>query len=546
MPNKNRFSSKRAGSSLAMTLMFLSVIALVTLAAVGVSTTNDSMAQRAVEKSQANALAESGVQMLYDQLCRDAVALKSPTQTITNPSVCTVFAGRTRIQGGYAARVVNVDSIRTSPAPGYSAGSVQYIDTYLVEGTGTAKNGTTSITQATFRLKRVYSSDGTPGGPDVMVEFPGAINSNTDIQIVTNGGVRTLDNVGVNKAASMVANNGITWSPYSGVKTSYVNPNLIDVQGQILVPNQPDSSVVDFTRGVSGLGNPNGTKNYTSANSSIGSGALFDAESNDVTGMGQPKYYPGYDELVQMRSNLLAQAQNAPYSAQYGSISSSTVPIDSGTGMKVIKAPAVINGNLIVNSNDAVALIPRSTNIEENIIYVTGDVANVGELANMGVKLVILGQYRDSKDSIYKMSDQGSPYGSLAEVYKSGGLLSLNQRQDAISISSDISSRYGNIYAAAGGIVVTGCLEINGILTSGGPREYTANQIWNNSPGSKGGKAKYGGGVQIRPDRGGTFCVSYVREAKEFRVAAGGGSNGVPTLLEPIRSDKLADWHRIR
>ncbi|MBS1710393.1 MAG: hypothetical protein JSS71_01560 [Armatimonadetes bacterium] len=545
MPNRNRFATKRAGSSLSITMMFFAVIAMVTLTAVGVSTTNDAMAQRSVEKTQATALSESGIQVLYDQICRDAVALQFPTKAVSQNTVNTMFSGKTRLQGGFSAKVLNVDSVRTSPAPGYSKGSVQYIDTYQVEGTGTAKNGTTSITRATFRLKRVYNNDGTPGAGAVSVEFPGVINSNTDIKIVTNAGVRTQDPAGTNKSASIVANTGITWTPFSGSKTSYVNPNIIDIQGQILVPNQPDTSIVDYTKGISGLGNPNGTKNYQSASSMISAGASYDANSNEITGMGQSKYYLGLKELIQLKADLLTQAQTAPGSTTYGSVSSSSVAFDSTLGRKIIKAPAVIAGNLDIAAGDHIHFVPRSTKVDDNVIYVTGNVTNRGELSNMGVKFVVLGQYTDGPNAVYQLGTQNSPYASLSEVYKNGGFISFNQRVDAIKITSNASAQYGNVYAAAGGILITGNLEINGILTSGGPAKYATNEIWADQPSGRSTNAQYGGGVQILPNNGGSFVMNYIREAKEFKIGAGNG-NIAQTLLEPIRADRLTDWRRIR
>ncbi len=146
----NRFKSKQAGSSLALTMMFFTVIGMVTIAAVGVTTTNDAMAQRAVEKTQATALAETGVEMLYDQICREYAALKTPGTEATKTTIKSSFAGRDRTQGSYQAKVLDVKTTRVSPAPSQPSGSVQYTHVYELEGTGTAFNGTTSITKAKF------------------------------------------------------------------------------------------------------------------------------------------------------------------------------------------------------------------------------------------------------------------------------------------------------------------------------------------------------------------------------------------------------------
>ncbi|MFM9874514.1 MAG: hypothetical protein ACKVQS_13745 [Fimbriimonadaceae bacterium] len=542
--NNYRLKSKKAGSSLALTMMFFTVIGMVTIAAVGVTTTNDAMAQRAVEKTQATALAESGVQMLYDQICRDYAGLKNPGTVAPKTTIKSNFSGRDRTQGTYEAKVINVTTKRVSPAPSQPTGSVQYTHVYELEGTGTALNGTTSITRARFTIRRVMNGDDTGGTNAIFVDFPGAINSNTTIEFVTNQGIRTQDPAGTDKSAHIVANSGIIWSPASGVKETYINPNIIDIQGHIMVANQPSTYPVDMTKGVNGLGNPNGMKNYRSAGAHAIPSPDYTVSADEVTGMGQNKHYPDLTELVTMRDALLKSATDPASSITYSGINSSTVAINSKLGRKIVDAPAIVNGNLTVSAGDSLQLRPSSKNPDENVIFVYGDISNLGAIENLGVKVIVLGQYTDSTSATYNIALQNSPYNKLEDVYQQAALVSFNQRKDAIKITSNSSARYGNVFAAAGGIDITGSLEINGILTSGGAQEYSPNQIWDRNY-KQGSPIQYGGGVKVEPVNGQSFVVNFVRAAKTFSV----GGNGMTTplaLLEPIRADRLTDWKRLR
>jgi hypothetical protein len=540
----NPYKSKKAGSSLALTMIFFTVIGMVTIAAVGVTTTNDAMAQRAVEKTQATALAETGVEMLYDQICRDYAELKNPDTTKATTTIKSSFAGRDRTQGTYEAKVVDLQTTRVSPAPSQPSGSVQYTHVYEIEGKGTAFNGTTSITRASFTIRRVLNGDDTGSTNAIFVDFPGAINSNTSINFVTNQGIRTQDPAGTDKSAHIVANEGIMWSPATGVKDSYVNPNIIDIQGHILVANQPSSYPYDMTKSVSGLGNPNGTKNYRAAGAHSTPSPDYTVTSDEVTGMGQQRHYPDLNELISMRDALIRAASDAKGSTTYTNINSSSVAFHPSLGRKIIDAPAVVNGDITIASGDHLQLRPSSSNPDENIIFVYGDVKNLGAIENLGVKVVILGQYTDASSSTYNISTQNSPYTKLEDVYKQSALLSFSQRKDAIKIVSNSSARYGNVFAAAGGIDISGNLEINGVITSGGPQEYAPNQIWDRNYKAN-SSIKYGGGVKIAPVNGQSFAINFVREAKTFAV--GGNGMTVPVaLLEPIQADRLSDWKRLR
>ncbi|MEZ5162934.1 MAG: hypothetical protein R2688_04105 [Fimbriimonadaceae bacterium] len=69
MKTKQLKYSKRLGNALPMAMMFFMVVGVVTIAAT-VTQTADRMAERGVQKTQATALAETAVNLLYDEIIR--------------------------------------------------------------------------------------------------------------------------------------------------------------------------------------------------------------------------------------------------------------------------------------------------------------------------------------------------------------------------------------------------------------------------------------------------------------------------------------------
>ncbi len=314
--------SKKSGSSLPITMMFFMVIGMVTITAVGVTTTSDRMAERFSQKSSANLLAESAVNELYDQAIRNLASGKSPGNLSLRP-MNTDFDGKTRSVGNYSATIIDLKSTVTSPAPGYSATSTLTDYQIHIRGTGVAPNGTTSEVEATFTASTVTSgTPGSTGGSSVAI-YPGAIQSNTTVDLITNDGIKTVDNSSLDKEAHVLANKGISWTPFSNQKDNYWREDLIDIQGHAMVPDQPSPQPLDFTKGIGGLGNPNGSKNYKTAVAHTSIPSSFTVMQNEVTPIGQPKTFMNPLQWKTQFDSAKSRINSSPAKTNYaGSLNS--------------------------------------------------------------------------------------------------------------------------------------------------------------------------------------------------------------------------------
>lgn len=535
----------RRGSAMPMVMMFFTVVGLVAVSAVGVTTTADSMAFRGVQKAQADRLAESGVNTLYDKICREINENKTPGEELPPDALDTIFSGTSRNHGQYEAKVLKIDTETVSPAPSHGGDSHQYTYTITLQGKGTAPNGVESISRATFRIRKTTKWDTNSTAETTLVDFPGAINSATKVEIRTDQGVRTYDASSQDKMAHIVANEGVAWIP-SGDKATYTNSNILDIQGYIMVPDQPTSVPYDFTVGVSGLGNPNGVKNYRTAPPPVNGNLPYAVTENEVTRIGQRTHFPDFNQVdCVMKPNWLNATANNPQARLYNSVLSSSLSEDRTTGRKTIRTPAYIDGDFMVNDGDTVQIMPSSTtDPSKNVLYVTGNIANYGNLENLGVTIVVQGKYSDSASSSYRLTSQNSPWDDDVEIYENSELVSLANTKDAIKIASDSSGRYGRVYAALGGITITGNLEINGVLAAGGTEPAGGSSgDWHPSMVQR--SAPVGGGVYIWPDKNNSFVVHFVREARGVKMPQA-NSEGTWVYAEPVRADRLTNWVKMK
>lgn len=522
--------SKLFGGSLPISMMFFTVVGLVAITAVGVSTTNDSMAHRGALKTEANSLAESGVNVLYDRICRDVAQNKKASKTLASSIMSTMFNGNMKGMGQYSAKVTDVQTDRVQPAPGFGGTSVQYTYDIEVEGLGVANNGVDSVVKAKFKIRRVLAVDDGGTAETVYNEFPGAINANNQVHIVSDQGVHTYDVNSVDKEAHILGNEGISWQTMSSAKNSITRPDVVDVQGHLLVASEPTKDAYDYSISTSGLGNANGTKNYRSAGPWIKKSTPYVVNINEITQMGTKHPFASSAVVDSWQSawltSLAANAKTTVFAA----------PVTTSTGNKdattTINAPARIDGMVTVEPGTKLVLNPTSTNPAENIVYVSGSIYNQGLIQNLGCTVVIVETYTDTPTAQYELTQQGSIYDEMVDVYSNSKLMSLARIPDAITISSNVKSRYGTVYAAKGGIRVTGSLEMNGILTAGG------------EPYQKAGSDDDLGNVTIAPVDGGSFTIHYIREATS--VAAPGGYGDTSQFLEPVRADSLRDWRQLR
>lgn len=545
---------------MAIAMMFFMVVGTVTVVAVGASQTSDRMVERGVQKTQATALAETGVRLLYDDICRDLYTNADASQYLSSRVVKTSFDGATRTQGTYSAKVVDFQTSNVSPAPGFPKGSVEI--TYLIdlEGLGTSPNGTTSIVRASFTGKQVLTQPTGSTSDEEWKLYPAAIQSNTKVEMVTNESIKTFDELSEDKEAHVIANEGLIWRPESSSKTLFTREDIIDIQGHALVASEPTDMYVQMSRGIAGLGNPNGVKNYRTAPAHSDSNTSYTVHENEVTAMGQKLVFPSWSQVMTLNSTWQSLTKGNASAQKVNPGANGTISVSS-LSSKTIVAPAYLSAETLVEAGQTLTLKPSSiSDNEKNIIYIDGDLKNLGTIKNLGVTVVVKGEYSDSSSATYKLSQNGSVFPDLQDVYSQSSLISLSPMQEAINMKSDVSTQCGLIYAALGGIKVTGESTMNGMLVSGGVNQgltyemmrkygwFMEDQEGIYKPDPTGGSGSLwsglGGGVKIMPHGGGEFSLVYIREAAEFSIP---GYNLMGSkVLSPFAASNLGNWGQLR
>lgn len=505
---------------------------------VGVGVTSLAMVQdshsgRSGSKQQANELAESAVHAMYQRIKTSMVQTNAmPTAINAQSLTFTTRNGANRDAGTMSAQVVSTDvtSATVSAADGNVATRKTY--TFQIEGRGIASNGIESIVRASV-TGTVDESDGTyrqvvhgqqaDGNRVPFSVCPGAIMCNGAIRMTTNQGIRTYS---PNNDAHVVANRGIEWNPATGSKSGHSNPNIIDIQGQFQVPGSAQyASIYDFTVGPSGLGNSNGTKNYRSPAYAADSGNPALA-ANTVARREYPRPYPSTTMFDGWETEWADQANKG---TKYLSDVSAANMTPDVNGHKNLRTPVIINGDLVIPSGQNLRMLPTSEKPWENIVYVTGNVRNMGQLRNLGVTIVMLGKYTDSSSSEYKIDTQDGMYPNEDEVVKHANFINMNPDADAVRFSTNSSSHTGLIYAARGGIQVTGTPEFRGKLVAAGSQD-----------------------LQISPSGGNSFVVHYDARSGGNRHVVGSAEDSwtitlpAGTVIRGYDCDRLEKWLTIK
>lgn len=486
--------TKIKGFSSATAMLFVVGFGMTGVAVLSLASTQTKMTVRTEQKFQADNLAKTGADVLFDNIRNELNASGNYPFTLDPTSMSVTTGSTTYTVGTYEAKVEDC----TKTAEDIDNGSQKVRRTvynFVIFATGTAANGTSSKIKMRFRAYRdqalIKKTTSRMPTSDGQIWFPvGAIVSNTTVDIKTNQGLRTYDLAGQGNA-HILANDGISWTP-SGAKSGYVNPNILDIQGQYLTPQ---GGPYDRTVSPTGIGNSNGTKNYRNP-ALAASGSFPGSPADNVLKMSGPVGFPGDGEINTWKSRWYNTATGANSTA-YANLQAASAPSYNGFP-NVVRCPAIINGDLDVSNGQTLRLMPRSTNPWDNVIYVTGDVKNKGQLLNLGVTLVVLGKYSDGPSAEYKLDLQGSPFANMATVMQRSSMMCLNESPDAISISTNSSATTGLMFAMKGGINVTSSnAELTGMLVSGGTG---AN-----------------GGVNIAPGGGNSFVVKF-----DPNVATGG------------------------
>lgn len=524
-----------------ITLMFFMVIGMVTVVSLSLSQTTDSMVYRGTLKVQADELAESGIQVMYDQICRRMRNGSALNQTLTGYTLNSTLDGASKNLGSYEAEVVDVTHKDTVDPAGQPSGTILREYEFHLKGTGTAPNGTYSVKYATFKADIVTLADAFNDPVREWTMYPAAIQSNSNVFIKADANIRTLDVSTVDKEAHIIANRGIVWMPASTIhKGAITAPDVITVEGHIMVPDQPSNAYYNSTRSAMGIGNYENRKNFQSAGPWVNKTSQYPVVANEVTPMGLGIPFPTQAQLNAWTTNWYNTASGHQSSVSVIARTSTSIATN-GLGVKAINAPAFVESDFTVDEGDTIHLVPHSDDPAENIIYIRGNLTNRGTIINDGVTLVIQDVYSDTEEATYRLDTQFTKYNNLSEVYQKAGLISLHDpdrsaRSDdegSINITSDIDNQYGLVYAINGYIKVTGNLEFNGILMSG--CSSIPSSI--SSPRVK-------GGIHIEPDGGQDFTINYVREAKGFSLP--GQLVDATKIVSPFRAAALGNWMKKR
>lgn len=285
--------------------------------------------------------------------------------------------------------------------------------------------------------------------------------------------------------------------------------------------------IYDQTVGPSGLGNYGNVKNYRSPFfAANGSNPALDADT--VARRAYPRPFPSPTMFNDWQTEWTNMGNTGTKFA--ATVNSSNMPGRSGDGWKVLKAPSVIDGDLLVAGGEQLRLMPTSPNPWENIVYVKGDVKNVGQLMNLGVTLVFEGKYSDAPGAEYKLDTQESPYTTIDSVMDCANLISLDPGADAIKFTTSSSSTTGLVYSARGGILIEGSnAEFTGKLCAAGDQD-----------------------INIAPGGGASFVLHYNPHSGGNRNIVGSArtswSETLPagTILRAFDAGRLEKWVTVK
>lgn len=507
-----------AGVGLPSTLVMIVCGSIVATAVLGLSLSSIKTSHRSVDKAQATALAESGVQLLYENIRKQMKADMTYPSTLASTKAYVTREGQQFEIGSYSARVVDLSQTSEDILQPGGTTKIGQRDrfVYLLEGEGTSKDGITSKVRSSFTAVVEYSITAGTGGNFSI--GPGAIISNSKVNIVTNGGFRTYEPGGTN-TAHVIGNDGITWQNTGGPRVCVFDPNILDIQGGFLTTEGP---AYTLTTSTDGLFNENGTTNYVSKEMTETT-MTFASAPNTVGKLISPVKFPTATQVESLRQGWFNTATASGSQIWSGGADSASMPQREGDQWRIIQAPAYLDGDLDVKNGDVVRLMPNG-DPSKNIVFIRGNVKNAGQLMNLGVTVVMEGKYTDSNWSEYKLDSQGSPM-SDNEIMAKACFLSVNEGRDAFNFSTNAAMKTGLVYSMRGGIEVRGSGEFTGALFAGGQGDT--------------------GVIDIDPVGDYSFVVKYdplCASPRDFGVAG----PPVTTLSKPFEPGKLKGWVQVK
>jgi hypothetical protein len=513
---------KERGSALIITLFFLLGISMIVVSVITLAASSNRVAERGAQKVQATALAEAAIHAHYDAIKKSLAADGTFSTSLAPTTLYSTVSGVRLADGVYSSSVVGTPGridLDVLNALNIKVGlKTSYV--FVLEGEGIASDGRTrSRVRASFTAEQIRATVATT--PVSAFSANAAIQSNAGVQMITNGGMRTYSTTN-NSNAGIIANGTVSWTPYSGSKSSFTNNNAVDIDGQIMVPGSPDPNYA-ATVGASGMGNSNGSVNYKTKAVAAQNGNPA-AAANTIMGLSGAKTFADEGQVTTWQQQWISSAQSGTQFT--GSVSTSSAPTNLLTGEKRITAPAYINGDLNASSGQ-LYLQPNLDTSKPQVIYVKGNITNGALLYNRGVVLICEGKYSTTNSSaLYGLQTQYSLFTSMTSLYKNAALVSLSKSADAIKLGSNSSAPAGLIYAAQGGMVVPGQNEIKGVLVAGG---VGAN-----------------GGIVISPQNGNSFVVHYQPEAidrTDFSISSNSINLGAVLSTTPSR---LTGWVQVK
>ena len=483
MKTNTRFTKR--GLSMPTVLIFLMGFAMVGMTVMSLSVNTDKNSDRSNSKVQATLLAESGMYDLYDRIRSQMWADGSYPFSISNTNLTADTRLGKKVLGSYTARVINATStIEDVVVNGSTIRRQNW--SFDIGAVGTADSGIKSEVQGHFTgttdlaLQSITKVTAAPKAGKIY--FPAAaIVANGQVKMTTDQGVRTTSADG--HSAHVIGNKGMSWQTQSGSKAVNANTSVIDIQGMYMT----GQTALSTTLSSSGLGNSGTTKNYRSP-AIVGVPGLPDTPANTIVGL--PRDVPFADQATtQTWINNWKETTAKPEATRFmGSLDATAVAQRPADQWRVLETPAYIDGDLKIPAGTQLRLLPKSSNPTENVVYIRGNVENLGELINLGVTVVVVGKYSDGPNAQYRLDTQGSPYPDRKSVLQNSAFVSVNSDAEAIQFTSDVPVTTGVVYSARGGIQVTGSLEINGMVLA-----YKD--------------------IDVAPQGGKSFVVNYERDA---------------------------------
>jgi hypothetical protein len=527
MYKRHQLQTRQRGMTIVPVMIFILGFSAVGISIMAMSGTQTKEVVNASDKWQADALASTAANLMYEQIRQQMIAdqsfpflLNQQTQKIIPPG------GGESILGTCSARLATNRLVETD-----INGQRRQLYYFTVEATGTSSSGRKSVTLVDFRgeiwrnlvPRSIYSNNGAPDS----IWFPtGAIVANGTVKMCSDQGVRT---VSTNGDAHIVGNRGISWKPTCGSKKGFSNPNVIDCQGYFLVP---DGNAYNMTNSEDGLDNSNGCKNYKS-NGAKAQGTFPGAAANTVIKLNGNAAFPDENTVNNWVADYLNSASVAISTKYPSGCRSAEIAPRLTDGQLGIQSPALVTGDLDVKDGDTLHLWPGSTNPKKNIVYVKGNVKNKGNIINHGCTLIFEQTYEDTPSAKYTIEPDALTFKTKEEAVMKSALISLKKSRDAFKFHTSNSASVGLVFAMKGGIEIDGSnADFTGMLLAGGVGDN--------------------GDIDIKPGGGNSFAVHY-----ESYSATGGNvvmdsASLVNTTFvagnvsKPFTPTKLFNWNWLK